>query len=428
MFWTRILFLVLILLLWPGFSWAGYESLPRSSTEMPAEEEPAASKPGKNFLQGKTIDFFPVPIFETRPDEGQSYGLMPIFLFSDKKTDAIQVILAALGQYNSITKISGGALAYYYPDPYHRPDEVLEFYFELAQRYFRETTLRYFNPRFQDDFYLEAKFQWLKTPFRRFYGYGAGTVKSNESNYTSRNFLFHVTAGHYLSRYFRLNFAEHFLTTDLLTRAFPAVADTLTRYGALPGVNDSTHFIHELSASFDTRRNGDNSQKGIFIEAGYFFSHRSLGSDSIFHGFRAEGTLLKPWFQARTVTAARLALRDLYGSGVPFYLQSSLGGDQELRSFIPARFVDNGRWIFMLEQRIKVFGARIFGIPVELHADPFFELGRVFDNFKNFSFSSLQPVGGLGLRGIVRPNIVGRLDIAMGREGYNVYTMLGYPF
>lgn len=403
-------------------------ALPRSSTDMPVED--SVSKPSSRFslLKNKTVDFFPVPVFETRPDEGESYGLMPVVLFSERDSKAIQLILAAIGQYNSITKVSGAAVVYFFPKPVEQPDEVVEFYFELAQRYYRETTLRYFSPHFRERVFLEARAQWLKTPFRRFYGYGARSAKADESNFTSRQFALDLTVGRYLSRFVRVNFGEHFLTTDLLTRAFPGVSDTLTRYGAQPGVADTTNLMHELSLSYDSREHGENSKRGIFAELGYFFSNKSLGSDSDFYGFRLEGIWLKPWLKERMVTAVRSSLRDVYGDAVPFYHQSSLGGDRELRSFIPDRFTDNGAWVLAVEQRVRVLKKKIFGIPVEFHADPFVEVGRVFDNLNHFSLTRLQPVVGLGLRGVVPPNVVGRLDVAIGREGYNVYTMLGYPF
>lgn len=63
-------------------------------------------------FQNKTIDFFPVPIFTTRPDEKESYGLMPVVLLSDKDTGAIQTIIAAMGLYNTVIKFSGTGLTH----------------------------------------------------------------------------------------------------------------------------------------------------------------------------------------------------------------------------------------------------------------------------------------------------------------------------
>lgn len=379
-------------------------------------------------FKDKKFNFFPVPLIETRPDEGQSYGLMPIALFSDKESEAITTILAAIGQYNSIVKWSGGAIGYWYPHTGKSDDEVVELYFEVGQRYYRETSVRYFNPYLFNKFYVDAIFQWLKTPFPRFFGLGAATVESDESNYVARNFLTKATFGYRVRKDLRINFGERFSTTDVLTRAFSAVADTLTRYGNVTNVFDSTHFIHTLSLTYDTRQKGENSTRGRMIEGGYFFSLSEIGSDTTFQGFYTEAIQLIPWWQGRTTTALRFFLQDMNGTNIPFYLMSQLGGDAELRAFIPNRFTDSGKIIFTAEQRIRVFVWKVLGIPVEFHADPFIEVGRVFNHFNHLNFDDIQPVGGLGMRAVVPPNVVGRVDIAVGTEGYSVYTMLGYPF
>lgn len=408
------------------------ESTNQKSETDETYEEPTESKPKNSLFQNpfknKTKDFFPIPIFETRPDEGQSYGAMPVLLFSEKESKAISMILAAIGQYNSTVKWSGAAIAYWFPNPTGNPDESVEFYFELGQKYYRELSLRYNNPRFLDDYFLETKFLWLKTPFSRFYGFGANTPESGQSNYVSRDFSFDTTFARYITHDFRIGLREYFLTTDLLTRAITSTDDTLTRYGAQAGVNDSTNLVHSVLATFDNRPNGNNSKKGTMAEASYFFSHKALGSDQTFQGFSLEAIQLIPFFNERTITALRFYMQDMYGSGIPFYLQSRLGGQNELRSYIPNRFTDTGKVLLTWEQRIKVLGMTLFGVPVEFYADPFFEVGRVFHHLDNFSFNDLQPVAGLGLRAFVPPNVVARVDTSIGREGYAVYTVLGYAF
>src|SRR3990167_7928519 len=82
-----------------------------------------------NYFKNRDIDVIPVPVFETRPDKGNSYGLLPVVLFTDKETKNIKAIVGAIGQYNSVVKASGGMLAYLYPEP----DQKIEFYTEFGQ-------------------------------------------------------------------------------------------------------------------------------------------------------------------------------------------------------------------------------------------------------------------------------------------------------
>lgn len=406
-----------------------------AGAESNALETPAAtSSAGRPSLlrtfsfKDKDIDIFPVPVVQSRPDEKQSYGLMPVMLFSDKESHAIQTIIAASVQWNNVKKISGALIYYVFPDPNNNPDEIIQLYVEMAERYYRETTLRYYNPKFMDKFYIDASFSWLKTPFRRFFGYGADTLKAAETNYVSRNFYAQGMFGYYFHPKFRLSFTENFTTTDLLTRAINDVGDTLADFGAQAGVHDSTNLIHRLTATFDTRPQGINSRFGHLAEANVFFAHDALFLDNTFVGFSFEGIHMNSMFEDKTVTVIRAFVQDMYGTGIPFYLQSTLGGDRELRSYIPNRFTDTGKMIFTWEQRITALKKTLFGIPVMLSVDPFFEVGSVFNHFNNLKGAKFQPVAGMGLRFIVPPNVVARVDIAYGEEGYNVYTNLNYPF
>ena len=386
------------------------------------------TKPQKESQSGYDVDFFPVPVIENSPDEGTSYGLLPITIFTNKQDNTIDYIVGGLAQWTNITKWSGAGIAYWYPNAKKNPDEVLAFYAEIAQRYYREVEFRYFNPRLNNKFYIDAYSLFLKTPFRRFYGYGAQTTRGGQSNYTSRNFLTDLTFGYYFNRSLRLNIKESFTTTDLLTKAFNNTTDTLTRYGGQDGVFDSTHLIHELSLTFDNRPNGENSFKGSFAEVAYFGSIKNFLSDTSFQGFRFQALHMLPLIDKKLVSVFRFNLRDQYGSNMPFYLQSTLGGRDELRSFIPNRFTDTGKILFTYEQRIRVWSPTFAGTKVHLHVDPFVEVGRVFHHINNLGFDNYQANVGLGFRAFVPPNVLARVDVAYGSEGYSVYTTLGYPF
>ena len=99
-----------------------------------------------SLFKDKEISFFPIPVIETRPDEGQSYGAMPVVLFSDKETKSIDIILAALAQYNSVIKFSAAGIFYYFPDTKNNPNAFFQFYFEFAQKYYRELEIIYYDP------------------------------------------------------------------------------------------------------------------------------------------------------------------------------------------------------------------------------------------------------------------------------------------
>ena len=58
----------------------------------------------------------------------------------------------------------------------------------------------------------------------------------------------------------------------------------------------------------------------------------------------------------------------------------------------------------------------------------FIDLGAVMESLAKASGSDVEFNPGVGFRAIVRPNIIGRVDIGIGRDGPAVFVGLGYPF
>ena len=59
---------------------------------------------------------------------------------------------------------------------------------------------------------------------------------------------------------------------------------------------------------------------------------------------------------------------------------------------------------------------------------PFIDLGSVTESLLTADTHSFEFNPGIGIRAVVRPNIVGRLDIGVGRNGPALFVGLGYPF
>lgn len=397
-----------------------------SSNNKPDQSQ-ADSESSKNpikSLKKYDVDIFPVPIIDVNPTEGETFGLMPLAIFADKETEAIKALIGVLGQYNSTTKGGGGAMIHLLPSK----DQSIKLFGEMSQRYYRELSFQFSDPYLFDDFYIDFDFTYLKTPFRRFYGLGKKTHEDDESNFTSRNFSVDLEAGYYLLKNFRINYLFGFNTTDLLDKALDDVSDTLDRYGHLEQVKDSTNFTHGTSLVFDSRKDGEYSRYGTKAAGSFYFSNEALASDNNFQAFNFELIQLHSWWKEKTTTAFRFFFQQIYGHDTPFYQMSQLGGENELRAFASERFVDRGKIIFQVEQRIKLGRPKLFGKSFDVYLDPFFEVGQVFNDADQLGFNRWQPVGGFGLRTFVPPNVIGRLDFGIGTEGFEIYTEFGYPF
>ena len=56
------------------------------------------------------------------------------------------------------------------------------------------------------------------------------------------------------------------------------------------------------------------------------------------------------------------------------------------------------------------------------------DLGGVMKSLVQTNAKSFQFNPGFGFRAVIRPNIVGRIDVGVGGEGPAVFVGLGYPF
>ena len=98
-----------------------------------------------------------------------------------------------------------------------------------------------------------------------------------------------------------------------------------------------------------------------------------------------------------------------------------------MRGFPEGRFVDRQAWEIEVEQRIRLLQLHWFGVTSDWRLDPFIATGQVFGAWKEI-LAHPRVSGGVGLRAFVRPRLVGRVDLAYGGEGFEVYVDIGYPY
>ena len=70
----------------------------------------------------------------------------------------------------------------------------------------------------------------------------------------------------------------------------------------------------------------------------------------------------------------------------------------------------------------------MFDYVLDFEVAPFVDIGRVMTHFNTHDLKTPQVNPGIGLRVMARPHVVGRLDIAYGKDGTNVFVGLDYPF
>jgi hemolysin activation/secretion protein len=105
-----------------------------------------------------------------------------------------------------------------------------------------------------------------------------------------------------------------------------------------------------------------------------------------------------------------------------------LGGETTLRGFGQSRFIDDTALLINFEERIPIKQLKAFDYLIDLEVAPFLDVGRVMRGFSARDVQNLQVNPGIGLRILARPHVVGRLDVAYGRDSENLFVGLDYPF
>ena len=364
----------------------------------------------------------PLPVWATLPNEGDTWGAMPVFLRVCPENERTESILAPSATWNSVIHYTGTFRLYHYPT-----DDTTFTLIASASTRINYNALVMWQKlptrpgAWTDELTLRAQ----RSAFYRYFGLGPDTPESAESSYTTRRG--YVTARRGLNIAPSLNLGALIGIERDLVEAIGVPGLPLTRdvFADAPGIGGASLLWQGASLRYDDRVGGDYAERGVRMELSAAIVEGLDGSPDFFRGsFQASGIVRElDWLSG----AARLAWSGVSSGAAPFYQQSRLGGSLMLRGFTLDRFADRQAWTAELEQRIRVLQTHIYGVVADWRIDPFIAVGQVFGRFDE-ALSRPKLALGLGLRAFVRSNVLGRIDLAAGGEGLKVYVELGYPY
>ncbi|HEX7842718.1 MAG TPA: BamA/TamA family outer membrane protein [Kofleriaceae bacterium] len=364
----------------------------------------------------------PLPVWATSPNEGSTWGTMPVFLHICTEDQRTEWLVAPSVTWNSVIHLTGTVRLFAYPDP----DTTLTVIASASTRInYRFLAVWQQLPKADDAWTDEATLRVDRSAFARFYGLGPDTPESSETSYTAAHVIASERRGYNLIEHVNAGISlgvEHDGIEDRGVPGLPLAPDV---FPDTPGMHGATVLWQGVDVRYDDRDGGDYAEQGVRLDAW----------GAVVEGLSGSPTFLRVGAQARGVVpelswlsgAARLAWNGVTASNAAFYHQSSLGGSFLLRGFPEGRFVDRQAWTIEAEQRIRVLQTHIFGVVADWRVDPFLAAGQVFGGFGS-ALSHPRLTGGVGLRAFVHPNLVGRLDVASGGEGLAVYVEIGYPY
>jgi outer membrane protein assembly factor BamA len=292
--------------------------------------------------------------------------------------------------------------------------------------------------------FVLATFLHERDSTERFYGFGNDSPEGEcnpgetfpmndcgESNYTNTDTLATATPGVWLLPYVNLNYRMRIRRYAVGEGQVDALAFTGASHPEARnrGLETGVYWAHQVALVYDSRDESDIPRKGALAAVYGELADRRVGSATSFVKFGAEWRKFIPLHKGNPILALR-ALAD-YVSGshdTPFWEMSSLGGRRTLRGYGSDRFIDFNRSLGSAEVRTRVWSPHVFGVNAEVEVAPFVEAGQVFQHAADSPVDDLHWVYGLGFRGVVRPQIVGFVDIGYGSEGSAIFTGVNYPF
>jgi hypothetical protein len=410
---------------------------PQPSADIPApetegersevEQAEAREEALKSLVGPSPYTIIPVPVLHYSLNESYWVGAALPILESNSKGE-LQHIYVPFFSYNRYVGATPGLYYYGYPSDTAQYSATVDY----SAKSQRDIDLIYKDVGAGGGQYvLAGRVNWFKNPFRRLFGIGNQTSESDGSDYTSGETLVELTAGINVNENVRLMLTEHFHDISVEPGIVNTLPQARVQFSQLPGMEGATIVGHKLTARYDTRDKQLISTRGTYVNLSFEGNQNFQQSEA---NWWVRTTLdarhLLPHYDGKLVFVARFFFDTVNGNtqNIPFYERPTLGGETTLRGFGQSRFIDDTALLFNFEERIPVTQFKAFDYLVDLEVAPFLDIGRVMSGFSTKDLQDFQVNPGTGLRILARPHVVGRLDVAYGRDGANLFVGLDYPF
>lgn len=396
------------------------------TTLVPRKYLPPPITNKKDFGEKVKVVTIPLPVIATNPNEGVTSGALTAFLVHNRKGE-VTTLLAPQLNFNS----NFGTTGTLYGAIYESLNRNWEFNISKSTHVNEDYELK-----FRDKTLLEKRLEINAFVFdytdgaARFYGFGPHSSISDETNFGDSEAGFSFTASYDLPFNLQILFGERLRTVSVTRGAveqLPYTKDIYTN-SQVPGLGGFTSHAQRLSVIYNTLDSLVIPSVGMFARVSAEISTTLLGSKANYIHYEAEVKGFLPHKAAHYITAFRLAYNQTLGSKVPFLDRSILGGENSLRGYGKYRFIDSSSVLLNIEERIWLFHWSLFNVTTDWGIAPFLDIGAVTPSIRKIALNDFKVCPGIGFRAVVRPNIVGRIDVGTGMDGPAVFVGLGYPF
>lgn len=373
----------------------------------------------------KTVTI-PLPVIASSPNEGVIFGGLSAFLLHNAK-DEVSTLIAPQINFNK----NFGTTVTFYGAFYPSPDRNWEMNISRSTKVNQD-----YEAKFRDKTFMDKKLELYFFPYfysdgsARFFGFQSDSPVEGETNYTDEAYGFTAMVGYDIAPNLQLQFGERFRKFNMKRGAvtkLPYTAEEFTD-DEVPGIDGFTTHAQKVALVYSTLDSRDMPTRGLYAKASVEASWKALGSSCDFRHYEFELKGYLPLVNARYISVGRIVYNQTLGNRVPFLERSILGGETTLRGYGRNRFIDSSYLLLNLEERIRLFRWELFNVNTDWELAPFIDFGAVTESLDTIRTRNFEFNPGIGFRAVVRPNIVGRVDVGFGNDGPAVFVGLGYPF
>jgi hypothetical protein len=262
-------------------------------------------------------------------------------------------------------------------------------------------------------------------PQLRYYGEGPNSSIHNQTNYRREDTLFDVRIGAQLGRHVNpaCRAAELLLNVGPGTDSSLPTTESVFGPAQAPGIDmQSNYLIAECSLEMELLDTPGDPHRGTYLAGVYDRFYAQDNDHFSFNRFSALGEQYFPFWNQKRVIALRAVTALTFHSSnqvVPFYLQSTLGSDTDLRGYARYRFYGQNLLSMNAEYRWEI------GYKFDMAI--FVDAGNVFNRPGDISLSNLRTSEGFGFRIKNQQRPFARFDVGFSKEGVQLWFRFGKP-
>jgi hypothetical protein len=260
-----------------------------------------------------------------------------------------------------------------------------------------------------------------------YFGEGPDSSKSNKTDFDREFTTTHISA---LGHFFDQKLTVGYTVGGLLVHVGPGnlsgtpSTDTLFTEANTPGLTQQSNFITgTTTVRLDLSQPGFSNPVGLQLEADDSQFFDQSGNQANFHLLETQATYYAPITNGMRTLVFRVRNETAFPEDhqvVPFYLQPTLGGPDDLRGYDRYRFYANGNSVATAEYR--------WSISQMVEMAIFGDGGNVYVRPGLIGFRDLHGDGGFGFRLKNKQASILRFDVGFSPEGVHVWLVFNDIF